>query len=673
MQPTSGTRYRLGYRADIEGLRAIAILLVVACHAKVSWLSGGFVGVDVFYVLSGYLITGLLVQELLTTGQLRFANFYARRLRRLFPALLLMLVVCCVLARLLLPAIDQPEQASAAASAAVWLSNLHFAFSKLGYFSSGAETNLFLHTWSLGVEEQFYLLWPLLAALAMLAWRAAKHPPSSAGLKWFFGFVFVAGFLLSWYWSYSAPNLAFYMMPSRAWQFALGAMTFMMVGAPAFRPVAPESKGIWRVVSGWLGLGMILLAASLIDGNVTYPGTWALLPSVGAALVLASGPQSGTSGVGRLLSLRPMQMIGRVSYAWYLWHWPALLLGATLLDTQSPWVRLLLVGISLLVAALSYHLVETPIRHNRKLLARPRLAVLAGVAVMALAGSLTLRWHQSAMRRMESPAQSVYAAARDDAPAIYPMGCDNWYYSSRLNVCGFGEKNGQHTAVVIGDSVALQWFPAYQRIFDRPGWRLLVVTKSSCPMVDAPIFYAKVGGIFKTCAKWRHKAIQAIATLEPDIVILGSSYTYDYSRTQWVEGTRHVLRALNGSAKRIYLMRSTPALPFNGPSCLAPRSWLYSALSTKTVCASPANSSRNDRVYHWLQDAAGSFDKVRTVDMIDHVCPNGVCHAKLDGQIVFRDDQHMTASFAASLAPVLARAFGFELPSPPQAANSTAK
>jgi len=257
--------YRLGYRGDIEGLRAVAILLVVAAHAKFKWLSGGFVGVDVFYVLSGYLITGLLVQEIQTTEGLRFANFYARRLRRLLPALLLMLAVVCIVGRLLLAAGDQPEQASAAGSAALWLSNFHFAFSRMDYFAPGTETNLFLHTWSLGVEEQFYLLWPLLLVLAMGAWDGAKAPPSTRRLRWVMIAAFVFSFILSFYWTSAAPQLAFYMMPSRAWQFALGALVFLQFGAPDYSPDAVKLMPAWLLhLGGWLGLGLIFSAALFI-------------------------------------------------------------------------------------------------------------------------------------------------------------------------------------------------------------------------------------------------------------------------------------------------------------------------------------------------------------------------------------------------------------------------
>lgn len=655
--------YRLGYRADIEGLRAVAILLVVACHARVPWLAGGFVGVDVFYVLSGYLITGLLVQEVATTGDLRFANFYGRRLRRLLPALLLMLAASCVLARLLLPPAGLPEQASTAASAALWLSNFHFAFGNLGYFAPAAETNLFLHTWSLGVEEQFYLVWPVLVVLAMGAWEGAKRPPGPARLKWLFGGIFVASLALSWYWTRHAPHLAFYMMPARAWQFALGALVFLLSGSPAFRTHPAILRASWLRPVGWTGLAMILLAATLIDGSMPYPGIWALLPSFGAALLLAAGGRGANAGVGRVLALRPMQALGRVSYAWYLWHWPVLLLGAALLNIGNGWNRLLLVLISLLLAAASFHLFETPIRRYRTLLVKPRIAVFAAVVLMVLAASFALRWQSASQQRLRDPEQMRLELAREDAPVIYTMDCDEWYHSSRVRICGFGDPHATHTAVAMGDSIALEWFPAYRQIFDKPGWRLLVVTKSSCPMVDASFFYARIGREYTECTRWRQDALREVADMHPDVVVLGSTFTYDFTQAQWISGTRHVLDILTGNAKRIYLMRSTPALSFDGPGCLAPRSKLFDMLVGSSRCTSRADSKLSDDVYASLQAAAAPFHNVRLIDMTRSVCPDGVCHAELDGKIVFRDGQHMTASFARSLAPALDEAFGLAEPS----------
>jgi len=655
--PTKPPNYRLGYRSDIEGLRAVAILLVVAAHARMTQFAGGFVGVDVFFVLSGYLITGLLVQEIRSEGRLDLRMFYARRLRRLLPGLLLMLLGACVLGRLLLAPDQQTDQANAAAGATLWLSNFVFAFGNMDYFGASADSNLFLHTWSLGVEEQFYLVWPLLLAFAAGVWRgrAGWHRPRVIVAM---TLVLASSLLLSTWWMHKNPLFAFYLMPARAWQFALGAIVFLLFGSPAMSSLlandanaGPYRATIW--LAGWLGLIAILVAAASIDGTTPYPGAWALCPSLGAAAVLASGAHSPGSGIGRWLSLRPLQSIGRVSYAWYLWHWPVLLLGATIVDMSSPFNRLALAGVSLVIAALSYSLLEKPVRTQASLLRRPGMAIAGGIALMILANSLALRWHNAARDRMASAQMQRYEAARVDAPIIYSQGCDDWYFSDQVKLCAFGSADAPHTAMAIGDSVALQWFPAYEQLYTRPGWRLLVATKSSCPMVDEPIFYPRIGREYSECDRWRRALLVQIAKIRPDILVMGSTYTTGFSKSQWVDGTSRILEKLTPASGHVYVMRSTPTLAFDGPSCLEPRSWLYKALSPKAKCESPAHNAISDSVFQWLSESSQRFANVSTLDMTSAVCPSDMCSAERDGVIVYRDSQHLTATFARSLAPAL--------------------
>lgn len=239
----------IAYRPDIEGLRAVAILLVVAAHAGIPWFQGGFVGVDVFFVLSGYLISGLLISEIRQSGRLDIVAFYVRRMRRLGPAMLLMLLVISLLAVILLPAPRQLVQTYAATSAALWVSNFYFAFADIDYFSASAVENLFLHTWSLGVEEQFYLIWPMLL-LALLGRRgggAGKRVTAQAAMLVIAAASLVGCVLLS----QAAPKLGFYMMPARIWQFALGALVWIVVdriqgmGRAASMPPAVLLLGGW--------------------------------------------------------------------------------------------------------------------------------------------------------------------------------------------------------------------------------------------------------------------------------------------------------------------------------------------------------------------------------------------------------------------------------------------
>jgi len=676
--PLLPTSYSLGYRSDIEGLRAVAILLVVAAHTRLAHFAGGFVGVDVFFVLSGYLITGLLVQEIHTTGSLDLRLFYARRLRRLLPGLLLMLLGACVFGRLLLAPGQQTDQAGAAAGAALWLSNFEFAFGNMDYFGASADSNLFLHTWSLGVEEQFYLVWPLLLIVAAGAWRGrANVQRTVVAIIAAMVLVLVLSLALSAAWMRTQPLLAFYMMPARAWQFALGAMVFLLFGSPAASVALAHGGGAQQRAfmlraGGWLGLAAILAAAAIINGKTPYPGVWALCPSLGAAAILAAGAHSPGNTVGRLLSLWPMQAIGRVSYAWYLWHWPVLLLGATILDMSSPTNRLVLAGASLAIAAISYHGLEKPIRTHAALLRRPGIAIAGAVALMILGNALALRWDNAAHNRMASAELQRFEHARMDAPLIYFQGCDDWYFSDQVKLCNYGAADAPHVAMAIGDSVALQWFPAYEQLFVKPGWRLLVATKSSCPMVDTPIYYPRIGREYSECDHWRDALLAQVASIKPDLVVFGSTYTTGFTQTQWIEGTSRVLKLIAPSSGHVFIMRGTPVLAFDGPSCLEPRSWLYRKLSPRAAaCISPARDDRSDAVFHWLQEASRQFDNVSMVDMTDVICPGGTCRAESNGTIAYRDFQHLTASYARTLAPAMEAQMTatLRIPPPPPSAE----
>ena len=646
------TAYQLGYRGDIEGLRAIAILLVVAAHAKVTWLTGGFVGVDVFFVLSGYLITGVLLREIEQTGQLRFARFYARRFRRLLPALLTVIAVTSVAALILLPPGEQGTQAIAAATAAIWSSNLHFAFAQLDYFSAGAAGNLFLHTWSLGVEEQFYLVWPALLVGALAIGKTGGAPKRAVRLKAAMLIIGAASLVACLVTTGSAPQMAFYLMPLRAWQFAAGALVWLYA-APA-QTATPSGRTRLQLIAyrwcGWFGLCLILLAGWWFDAGSAYPGWRALLPTLGSAAVILAGSHDISQASSRLLCWRPLQAIGHISYSWYLWHWPVLLLGNALVTTHHGVAyQASLVALSLLLAALSYRWVESPVRHQARWLVRPGVTVMGALAVMIVTNVLCIVWFNSAAKWLQSPTQQRYANARVDAPIIYAVGCDDWYHSATLNPCWFGSREAKHTAVLMGDSVDAQWFPAVATALDNPGWRLLVLTKSSCPMVDEPIFYARIGRDYTECNTWRRHALDKVASLHPDLVILGSVETYAFTQEQWTKGTARVLSAISNASGHVYLVRATPQLPFNGPSCLSARHWLPWLHMRQDACQAPNSSRHADEVYQWLTQASAGFANVSMLDLNDLVCPAGVCYAERNGVVVFRDTQHLTASFAESL------------------------
>lgn len=310
---TSQSKY---FRSDIEGLRAIAILLVLGAHFSIPGFAAGFIGVDIFFVISGYLITSILVREYLEKGQINFQRFYANRLRRLFPALAIMLMITSVLAYQILPPTQNLAQSKAAAMAVVWLSNFHFLFADVNYFAVENNANAFLHTWSLGVEEQFYLFWPI---LLLLTFRFVSIKYKNIALLIVLMIVAISSSFACIALSNRWPAFAFYMMPTRAWQFAAGAFVWILSNR------IEVSKRTNDLI-GLLGLIVLIAALMIIKANSIYPGYLALLPTIAACLFLWTGGFAN-SLTQYLISLAPLQWFGRISYSLYLWHWPVLILG----------------------------------------------------------------------------------------------------------------------------------------------------------------------------------------------------------------------------------------------------------------------------------------------------------------------------------------------------------
>lgn len=600
------------------------------------WLAGGIIGVDVFYVLSGYLITGLLLKEQAQTGRIGLAAFYARRLKRLLPALLLMLVVTLLVAVTLLSPGELREQTRSAPFAATWTSNLFFALARMDYFADLQTRDLFLHTWSLGVEEQYYLAWPL---LLLLMGRWALGADRERRLRLMVGGVFAASAALFAYACVTHPLWAFYQMPARGWQFALGALAFL-----ARAEVAQWSGGSHRVA----GLGGLLLI--LASGAVLRPesaGFWLVIPSLGAALVLAAGAEAPTAAA-RILRQAPLVWIGDRSYSWYLWHWPFLMLGAACGVRSPAGVAGLVIG-SLVAAALSYAWVERPCWKGARAQAiPPRRALVAAAAgmLLALAGPVWLAHRVATAAPTGLAAQAE--AARLDIPELYAMGCDAWYENAEVKACVFGPHDAPSTAVLIGDSVGMQWFPLFRALLPESRWRIVVLTKSACPMVDEDYFYPRIGAVYAVCREWRDATLNALPQLAPALIVVGSGH-YPFDARQWVEGSTRVLTYLRSIAPAVIVLAPTPTLTFDGPGCLQRRAGRPAALA-RPNCTEIHERSATAQVTQYLRDAAVRAG-AQVVDFGDLVCPEGRCAAQApDGTVVFRDTQHLTASFVRTQA-----------------------
>jgi hypothetical protein len=274
---------------------------------------------------------------------------------------------------------------------------------------------------------------------------------------------------------------------------------------------------------------------------------------------------------------------------------------------------------------------------------------------MAGAVAACFEWRATALTWTRIPQQYRYEEIRADIPRIYAMGCDEWFHSARVKICVIGDQNAENTAVVLGDSVLMQWFPALAAMYDKPGWRLLVLTKSACPMVDEPIFYERIGRYYTVCSEWRDSALSVLVSLRPNIVFIGGTSTYDYTEFQWVEGTRRVLERVAPFAEKVVIVLGTHTLPFDGPGCLARKNWRPAFLSLSDNCGSPVDGFQEKAVSAWLTRAASNFDNVKVLDPNPLICPDGRCYAEIGGDIVFRDSRHVSAKYVEKLTGRFAR------------------
>src|SRR6185503_20007653 len=433
---------RHGFRSDIEGLRGAAILLVVAFHAGVTWLAGGFVGVDVFFVLSGYFITATLAREVAARGDVDVQSFYARRAQRLLPAFLVVFVTKMLAVAWLYAPIDQPSIASDARWIAVHAGNVLFAQSALDYHASDGKR--WVVTWSLGVEQQFYLVWPFLFALIGRTYGSAGATRARM-LRWVV-IVGVASLGLSLWATRIAQPWAFFGMPTRIWEFALG-------GVVALSSLGEEAGGSRWSIDGTLiqiaGLAAIAVGVIAYHGATPYPGTAALLPALGAVGVLVGGARARDGIVSTALGAPLLRWFGRYSYAWYLWHWPLVGVGVVLDSRIGVGGKLAWSAIALVLAVLTTRYVEEPVRRGEwRWLDASRIPLAAfGATIGAVALAFTVL--MAATQRASAPAQRVFADARGD---LMPHDCWGSMLANPKGPCVFGDRSASTIVMLLGDS-----------------------------------------------------------------------------------------------------------------------------------------------------------------------------------------------------------------------------
>jgi peptidoglycan/LPS O-acetylase OafA/YrhL len=595
-----------------------------------------------------------LLREARRIGTINLMDFYARRTRRLLPALALVLLATTLVGAVVYAPIEQEGLANTALATAAYVSNLYFAGASTDYLAARAVDNPLLHTWSLSVEEQFYVVWPLLLTFVVGA-RARRRPDQASPriLPWMLSII-LASFALSIYLTRTQQPWAFFLSPSRAWEFAAGALAAL----PGQRK---ETLAFWKPAWGWAGLAGILLAATTFDATTSFPGVAALLPAGATALLLRAGSTAPNRGVANLLGLPVFQFLGRLSYSWYLWHWPVLVLAAAVKGSLALHERLILAGLSLTLAYVSFKFVESPIRHSPSLVARPYASLAAAAVITVFGVSLSLGWITMASHWTTSPNQARYRPIRVDLPAIYRMGCDEYFHSAAAKECVFGTPNATQTVVLFGDSHAGQWFPAVDRMVAARGWRLVVLTKSACPAVDAPFFFADIGRVYTECQEWLRTSLARIHEIHPALVLVAYSKEYPFSPEAWQTGIDRVMESLSRSSGHVLVIRDTPRLRFDALSCLARLDWQPAFLQGAETCQMGLGDAASDSLYSLQAKTALHYGNVLTIDMTNYICPNGTCRVVQDGIVTYRDAHHITRQFAEALTDGLGQQVDLKL------------
>jgi peptidoglycan/LPS O-acetylase OafA/YrhL len=638
MPSPSLTGSRSGFRPDVEGLRGVAILLVVLYHAHLPLMGGGFVGVDVFFVISGYLITGLLFREVQRSGSISFKGFYARRVRRLLPALAMTLLVTAVASVFNFAPWNLGEVLKAGIASALWSANLFFAVNTTNYLAQDANSNPFLHMWSLAVEEQFYFVWPALIWLATR--RCARQ--SKRRLLLLLAAVALFSFLGCLALTYRSQPWAFFSSPARAWEFALGGLAVL-----ARRPAWPRFCAAFPV----LGLSAIAVSASAFSDATVFPGWAALLPVGGAALVLTFDSVQG--GIGWALNNPPMQFLGRLSYSWYLWHWPVLVLAERNWNLDL-WGTLSAALGSLLLAALTHRLIENPIRFHPRLVQRPWLSLALAACTTALCVSVSVGCYY-AVRLFENQQTRAVWASIKAMPGVYGDGCQLTLNQTESPRCVYGDYAADRTLVLFGDSHASQWFPPLQTLAVEKHWKLLVRTKVACTPVAVMPYAEREHRDYQECVLWRDGEIDKIIRLHPQAVVL-STYSDYYiqhlhlSMSAWKEALRETIARFDEAGVTVVVLHDPPTPTSDATDCVY--RWAREGKDIGS-CQFRRATQESAAIAAAEEQVVGASKHARLLDISNAVCAQQECSAVKNGTIVYQDRHHLSVSFAQTLAPLL--------------------
>ncbi len=663
------------FRPDIQGLRAIAVLLVVVFHSGFGW-SGGFLGVDVFFVVSGFVIGRLLVHELATTDRIRLGDFYSRRVRRILPALVVVLVFIALGSVLVLapPSGLQPLATKVGVASALFSANfalLHLT--KTGYFDLSSEWNPLLHMWTLAVEEQFYLVFPCFLIVVHRLARRRRRRAGRAALRWLAVACtlvavasFVAGVVIADSHGFPRGSLsenqqfAFYLLPTRAWEFLAGVLVVFLERS--------RVQVTGRVASGaaLVGLGLIVWAGWFVTGASPTPGVIALVPVLGAVMLIAAG-NTTTVGVSRLLATRPVAWIGDRSYGWYLWHWPVIVFTRISAPTAPTWVLLVAGAASLIPTELSYRLVEKPIRFDRTWRGRRAVklaGICCGISLVAFGGAAIA---QRATHGLHLPGHPEQAHLDHD------VGCgrmlpDDPRVESR---CTWHATDARGDVILIGDSHAGALSEVVRDRSVAAGYDFTLVTFSACRFVDVDIVASDT-----PCHRWvqawtdelaahRHALVvvanRASWTVhDPDAPLVdpatGEQTTDAAAKARiWQAGLSRTLDAITQPGTPVAVVATVPQFgDFEIRTCATWRLWFAPGSCTLTESRATVAADRSESLPAQRR-AVAAHASAHLVDFVDALCVDTSCSTTRDGVYQYRDDSHLSVPGALALGPEVDR------------------
>lgn len=602
---------------QIQALRALAAILVVIYHAKL--IGGGFVGVDIFYVISGFLITGLLIREIDKTQTLSFSNFYLRRAKRLLPSSFLVLIATGIAAWIVLPTTMRHNLGRDIAAASLYISNYLFASWQMDYQNLGALPSVVIHYWSLAVEEQFYLFWPF---LIYLFYKIGGR----RGILYGVCAVTITSFLFSLYQSENSPTWAFYSLPTRAWELGVGALLIFIPSRVRFAKNYVYS-----------GLALLTYSSLFLSDRTIFPGTAAVAPVLGTALLLAT-INSWPAALNRFSEFRFVQWLGAISYPLYLWHWPLLVIPAISFGRTLTFLeRVVFISLTLVLAGLTHRFVEEPLRN-----ATISRRVILRTTTVATAFSLILGAciYVSSNDRLDIGLGKVQSLSQITAkPIIYHDGCHANYGEKVPATCIYGVKGAEKKIVLFGDSHAAQWFPALEKLAIENNFELISLTKSACP---GPAVKKVETGQYRNsdCFAWRANAFSRIAQIRPSAVIVSGFQHFEIPkgfsdiRTWWSQGERKTYRELKSSSRSIIYISDTPQPLRDIPACLS---------SKKNELCNDSQPS--------VPIFVSGFERINPTQWL---CTR-ICPAVIGETVVYRDASHLTMAMSMKLSEQLAR------------------